>query len=299
MARILIAEDEPDIRDLITFTLRYAGHEVIATANGEEAFFKSQEVNPDLIMMDVRMPKMTGYEACRKMKEIDALKPIPVIFLSAKGQESEVQAGLEAGAVEYILKPFAPDQLTGRVNAILDKFSQPQAQTPVQQPPQATPSAGQAAQPAQRPAAPQAQPPQQTPTTPRIAPPTRQPQQPPTTPPTTPAQTSPRPPQTTPPSTQPQQPQQRPGLPPAQTPQTARPGAPSQTSRPAQTPATPPTESPAFKPEQPTPSQPPAEEQDQPGSIWRQSYRRPESQSQDPSDKEEEDGEKKKPRWPF
>lgn len=124
MARILIAEDERDIRDLITFTLKFAGHEVIPTANGEEAYLKAQEEIPDLIMMDVRMPRMTGYEACRKMKEIDTLKRIPVIFLSAKGQEAEVSAGLEAGAVEYILKPFAPDQLTARVKAILEKYSQ-------------------------------------------------------------------------------------------------------------------------------------------------------------------------------
>ncbi len=124
MAKILIAEDERDIRDLITFTLRFAGHEVVPTSNGEEAYLKAQEVLPDLIMMDVRMPRMTGYEACKKMKEIDALKPIPVVFLSAKGQESEVAAGLEAGAVEYILKPFAPDQLTAKVKELLEKYAQ-------------------------------------------------------------------------------------------------------------------------------------------------------------------------------
>jgi DNA-binding response OmpR family regulator len=122
MAKILIAEDERDIRDLITLTLRFAGHEVVAAVNGEDAYNKAQEVNPDLIMMDVRMPRMTGYEACRLMKEIDELKQVPVIFLSAKGQESEVSAGLEAGAVEYILKPFAPNQLTDRVAAILEKY---------------------------------------------------------------------------------------------------------------------------------------------------------------------------------
>jgi DNA-binding response OmpR family regulator len=122
MAKILIAEDERDIRDLITFTLRFAGHEVVATTNGEEAYQAAQEVDPDLIMMDVRMPRMTGYEACRKIKEIDNLKFVPVVFLSAKGQESEVAAGLEAGAVEYILKPFAPDQLTAKVQELLDKY---------------------------------------------------------------------------------------------------------------------------------------------------------------------------------
>ena len=122
MARILIAEDEPDIRELVAFTLRFAGHEVTTSSNGEEAYHKAQELIPDLIMMDVRMPKMTGYDACRAMKQIPALKDIPVVFLSAKGQDSEIQTGLEAGAEEYMLKPFAPDQLVVRVKEILAKF---------------------------------------------------------------------------------------------------------------------------------------------------------------------------------
>ncbi len=122
MARILIAEDEPDIRELVAFTLRFAGHEVTTTNNGEEAYHTAQELIPDLIMMDVRMPKMTGYDACRAMKQIPTLKDIPVVFLSAKGQDSEIQTGLEAGAEEYMLKPFAPDQLVERVKAILAKF---------------------------------------------------------------------------------------------------------------------------------------------------------------------------------
>jgi CheY-like chemotaxis protein len=122
MARILIAEDEPDIRELVAFTLRFAGHEVTTTSNGEEAYHKAQELVPDLIMMDVRMPRMTGYDACRAMKQIPSLKDIPVVFLSAKGQDAEIQTGLDAGAEEYLLKPFAPDQLVERVKVILSKF---------------------------------------------------------------------------------------------------------------------------------------------------------------------------------
>ena len=122
MARILIAEDEPDIRELVAFTLRFAGHEVTTTSNGEEAVQQASQIIPDLILMDVRMPKMTGYDACRVMKASPALKDIPVVFLSAKGQDSEIQSGLDAGAEEYLLKPFAPDQLTERVKAILAKF---------------------------------------------------------------------------------------------------------------------------------------------------------------------------------
>ena len=122
MAKILIAEDERDIRDLIQFTLTFAGHEVVTSINGEEALQAAALEQPDLILMDVRMPRMTGYEACRAIKANPNLKDIPVVFLSAKGQESEIQTGLEVGAEEYLLKPFAPDQLTDRVKAILSKF---------------------------------------------------------------------------------------------------------------------------------------------------------------------------------
>lgn len=119
MAKILIAEDERDIRDLITFTLTFAGFEVRAASNGEEALNMARQETPDLILMDVRMPRMTGYEACVEMKKETRLKEVPVIFLSAKGQDSEIQTGLQAGATEYLLKPFSPDQLTARIQAIL------------------------------------------------------------------------------------------------------------------------------------------------------------------------------------
>jgi len=122
MAKILIAEDERDIRDLIEFTLKYAGHDVIKTSNGVEAIERAPDVLPDLILLDVRMPRMTGYEACRALKDIDEVKNIPVVFLSAKGQTSEMDMGLDAGAHDYILKPFAPDQLTARIAEILVKF---------------------------------------------------------------------------------------------------------------------------------------------------------------------------------
>jgi CheY-like chemotaxis protein len=122
MATILVAEDERDIRELINFTLSFAGHQVVQVANGEEAVAQAQEVLPDLIMMDVRMPKLTGYEACRKMKQIDSIKDIPVVFLSAKGQDEEISTGLSVGAVDYILKPFAPDDLTSKIAELLTKF---------------------------------------------------------------------------------------------------------------------------------------------------------------------------------
>jgi CheY-like chemotaxis protein len=121
MKRILIAEDERDIRDLIAFTLRFAGYEVLTANNGEEAVAMTQKELPDLVLTDVRMPKMTGYEACKLIKADPTTQHIPVVFLSAKGQEAEVQSGLAAGADEYLLKPFAPDQLTRKVAEILNK----------------------------------------------------------------------------------------------------------------------------------------------------------------------------------
>ena len=119
MAKILIAEDEKDIRNLIKFTLQLDGHEVIATQNGEEALQKVISERPDLILLDIRMPKMTGYETCKKMKEDESLQNIPIIFLSAKGQDKEIQTGLDLGASKYILKPFSPNKLTADVNQIL------------------------------------------------------------------------------------------------------------------------------------------------------------------------------------
>ena len=122
MAKIVIAEDERDIRDLIAFTLRFAGHEVVAATNGEEAVELAEKENPDLILLDVRMPRMTGYDACRAIKAKPQFVDTPVVFLSAKGQESEIDTGMAAGAEEYMLKPFAPDQLTSRVAEILARF---------------------------------------------------------------------------------------------------------------------------------------------------------------------------------
>jgi two-component system alkaline phosphatase synthesis response regulator PhoP len=123
MTKILIAEDERDIRDLVAFSLRgLGGFDVVQASNGVEAVERATTERPDLILMDVRMPRMTGYEACAKLKSIEETKDIPVIFLSAKGQDSEIQQGLSAGASEYILKPFAPDELVKQVRGVLQRL---------------------------------------------------------------------------------------------------------------------------------------------------------------------------------
>lgn len=130
MANILVAEDERDIRELINFTLMFAGHTVTLAANGAEALELATRAQagaskPDLIMMDVRMPKMTGYEACRQIRLLEAYQETPVIFLSAKGQDEEIQTGMSVGATAYILKPFSPDDLIKRVAELTSKAAKP------------------------------------------------------------------------------------------------------------------------------------------------------------------------------
>lgn len=122
MAHILVAEDERDIRELIKFTLTFAGHQITEASNGEEAVELAKEVLPDLILTDVRMPKMTGYEACSVIKNNESTQHIPVVILSAKGQDEEIDKGRDAGADDYIVKPFAPDELTARVAEILGRL---------------------------------------------------------------------------------------------------------------------------------------------------------------------------------
>lgn len=119
MAKILIAEDERDIRELITFTLQFNGYQVLPTCDGEDAFETAKKEIPDLIVLDIRMPRMTGYEACLNLKSEMTTRHIPVIFVSAKGQEGEVQAGLDMGASDYLIKPFSPNQLVDLVQKVL------------------------------------------------------------------------------------------------------------------------------------------------------------------------------------
>ena len=124
MVKILVAEDDRDIRELIAFTLEFAGFEVVSASNGVETVELATREHPDLILMDVRMPLMTGYQACEALKQIPETQNTPVVFLSAKGQESEIQEGLGVGAVRYILKPLAPDDLVAQVEQVLEELSQ-------------------------------------------------------------------------------------------------------------------------------------------------------------------------------
>ena len=119
--KVLVAEDDPDIRNLIVYSLQFAGFNVVEATNGVEAMTVAQAEKPDIILLDVRMPKMSGYEVCAELKSQAATQSIPVVFLSARGQEAEIKHGLELGAEEYIIKPFAPDELQRRVTSIVER----------------------------------------------------------------------------------------------------------------------------------------------------------------------------------
>jgi DNA-binding response OmpR family regulator len=121
MAKILIAEDDQDIRELVVLTLQFSGFDVKSVEDGAAAVEAAKAETYDLILMDVRMPRMTGYEACRRLKEMELTQNIPIVFLSAKGQEAEIQTGLQVGAADYILKPFAPDVLIKTINDVLNR----------------------------------------------------------------------------------------------------------------------------------------------------------------------------------
>ncbi|NCF65406.1 MAG: response regulator [Chloroflexi bacterium] len=118
--KVLTVDDEPDVRRLIEVKLKKAGFEVITAVDGEEGVEKAKSENPDLILMDVMMPKMDGYTAVEKIKtEMD---PAPlVMMLTAKGTEDDVMQGLMGGADDYITKPFAPRELIARVKVTLIK----------------------------------------------------------------------------------------------------------------------------------------------------------------------------------
>jgi DNA-binding response OmpR family regulator len=118
---VLVADDEDDIRALVSFRLKRAGYEVITAADGEEAFLLATTRLPDLVVLDMMMPKATGLEVTRNMREQATTKDIPIILLTARAQEADVAHGFEAGADDYVKKPFSPQDLQARVQALLER----------------------------------------------------------------------------------------------------------------------------------------------------------------------------------
>lgn len=119
--KVLLAEDEDDIRKVAQMSLQFrSGWEVALASNGEECLARAAEDPPDLILLDCMMPKLDGYETCRRLKQDPSLQHIPVIFLTAKAQETEVKKGLALGAVGYLIKPFNPMSLATEISQILE-----------------------------------------------------------------------------------------------------------------------------------------------------------------------------------
>lgn len=119
--KVLLAEDEEDIRKVAQISLEFrGGWEVVLATNGEECLAKAASDPPDLILLDCMMPKLDGYETCRRLKQDPSLRHIPVIFLTAKAQEGEVKKGLSLGAVGYLIKPFNPMSLAAEISQILE-----------------------------------------------------------------------------------------------------------------------------------------------------------------------------------
>jgi DNA-binding response OmpR family regulator len=118
---ILIADDDPDILALVSFRLERAGYEVVQARNGEEAVQVALARRPDLAVLDVMMPRLDGYEATRRLREHEETSRMPVILLTARVQEEDIARGFDAGADDYVKKPFSPQELGSRVQAVLGR----------------------------------------------------------------------------------------------------------------------------------------------------------------------------------
>ena len=119
MARILIADDEPNIVLALELLMRREGHEIRSVGDGELAVEAAKAFKPDLILLDVMMPKMDGYEVCQRLRADAALKDVAIVMLTAKGREVEKEKGLALGADLYITKPFSTRDVVRRVKEVL------------------------------------------------------------------------------------------------------------------------------------------------------------------------------------
>lgn len=120
MATVLVAEDDADIRELVAYKLQQAGHHVVSVADGLSAVTAARETLPDLAIVDVSMPGLSGMQVCTALRDHAATAGIPVILLSARAHADDSETGLRAGAADYVTKPFSPRELVQRVESLLD-----------------------------------------------------------------------------------------------------------------------------------------------------------------------------------
>jgi DNA-binding response OmpR family regulator len=118
---VLVAEDDEDILELVMFDLEDEGYDVVTARNGEDAVTLALERAPDLVLLDVAMPGLDGYEVTRRLRAEQATRAIPVVLLTARAQVRDVIEGFEAGANDYVTKPFRPDELRTRLHAALGR----------------------------------------------------------------------------------------------------------------------------------------------------------------------------------
>ncbi|NOZ56202.1 MAG: response regulator [Calditrichaeota bacterium] len=118
-AKILIADDEPFIARSLSYVLEKSGYEIYIARDGEEAVRRAVDVKPDLVFLDLMMPKKNGYEVCTEIRNHPELQHVPIILITAKGQKADLERGLQAGANEYMTKPFSPTQVVARVKEVL------------------------------------------------------------------------------------------------------------------------------------------------------------------------------------
>jgi two-component system, OmpR family, alkaline phosphatase synthesis response regulator PhoP len=132
MKQIFVVEDEKDLVELLTYNLEKDGYRVLSEMDGEAALKKIPEKMPDLVLLDLMLPKTDGLTVCKTLKSNPKTAHIPVVMLTAKGEESDKIVGLELGADDYVTKPFSVKELLARVRAVLRRFSKAQEGEPIQ-----------------------------------------------------------------------------------------------------------------------------------------------------------------------
>jgi DNA-binding response OmpR family regulator len=121
VSTVLVADDDRDILNLVAFKLGQAGHELVTATDGATALTEARRTAPDLVVLDVAMPGMSGLDVCRELRADPVTAGVPVILLTAWAEAADVEAGYDVGADAYILKPFSPRELQIRVNALLSQ----------------------------------------------------------------------------------------------------------------------------------------------------------------------------------
>jgi DNA-binding response OmpR family regulator len=119
MTRVLVVDDDADIRELVAFKLEQAGFEVESAADGQLGLDAALAHPPDLVLLDLMMPKLSGIEVCQRLREHPKTAETPIVLLTAKAQEADIEGGFAVGATDYIVKPFSPRDLLARIEQVM------------------------------------------------------------------------------------------------------------------------------------------------------------------------------------